>query len=108
VVLPIEGHDRVGCLPDLVKLTQALTKDLDEAVKEIHQLVNHGEEASRRITELEALCMQHEDAAKKLNEEKTTIEGMVQSRNELLMEIADEIRLNRMGEDNHEDEDEDR
>jgi hypothetical protein len=35
VVLPTEGHDHVGCLSDQVKLTRDLTRDLDEAVKEI-------------------------------------------------------------------------
>jgi hypothetical protein len=38
-----------------------------------------------------------------LEEEKTTLEGMVESRDELLMEIARETGLDRMGED---DEDE--
>jgi hypothetical protein len=33
-----------------------LTQDLNEAVKEIQQLGNHGEKASWRITEVEALC----------------------------------------------------
>jgi hypothetical protein len=56
VVLPTEGHDHIGCLADQVNLTCALTRDLDEAVKEIQQLGNHGEEASRRIIELKALC----------------------------------------------------
>jgi hypothetical protein len=32
--------------------------------------------------------------------------GMVQSRDELLMEVADEFRLNRMGEDDEDDSDE--
>jgi hypothetical protein len=35
------------------------------------------------------------------------MEEMVQSRNELLMEIAYEIKLNRMGEDDDEDDEED-
>jgi hypothetical protein len=34
-VVPAGGHDHVGCLPDQVKLTSALTKDLNEAVKEV-------------------------------------------------------------------------
>jgi hypothetical protein len=46
VVLPVEGRDRDRCLPDQVKLTLSLTRDLDEAVKEIRQLGDHGEEAS--------------------------------------------------------------
>jgi hypothetical protein len=52
VVFPPEGHDHVGCLPDQVKLTRTLNKELYKAVKEIRQLGDHGEEASRRITEL--------------------------------------------------------
>jgi hypothetical protein len=43
-----------------------------------------------------------------LEEEKATLEGMVESRDELLMEIARETGLDRMGEDdNDEEEDED-
>jgi hypothetical protein len=41
-----------------------------------------------------------------LEEEKATLEGMVESHDELLMEIARETRLDRMGED-AEDEEED-
>jgi hypothetical protein len=35
----------------------------------------------------------------RLEEEKATLEGMVESRDEMLMEIAMETRLDRMGED---------
>jgi hypothetical protein len=46
--------------------------------------------------------------AQKLKEEKTTLEGMIQSRDELILEMANEYGLNRMGENNDgEDEDED-
>jgi hypothetical protein len=44
----------------------------------------------------------------KVNEEKATLEGMIQSHDELILEMAEQYRLNRMGEnDNDEDEDED-
>jgi hypothetical protein len=44
--------------------------------------------------------------AQKLKEENTTLEGMIQSRDELIMEMAEEYGLNRMGEnDNDEKED---
>jgi hypothetical protein len=49
--------------------------------------------------------MLREDA-QKLREEKTTLEGMIQSRDELILEMAKEYGLNRMGE-NDDDEDED-
>jgi hypothetical protein len=42
----------------------------------------------------------------KIREEKTTLEGMIQSRDELILEMAKEYGLNRMGE-NNDDEDED-
>jgi hypothetical protein len=42
----------------------------------------------------------------KLREEKTTQEGMIQSHDELIMEMAEEYGVNRMGE-NDDDEDED-
>jgi hypothetical protein len=35
MILPIGGHDRVGCFTNQVKLTRALVRDLDEAVKEV-------------------------------------------------------------------------
>jgi hypothetical protein len=44
--------------------------------------------------------------AQKLREEKTTLEGMIQSCDELILEMAKEYRLNHMGE-NDDDEDED-
>jgi hypothetical protein len=66
------------------------------------------EESSQKITELEALCKRLREDAQKLKEEKTTVEGMIQSRDELILEMAEEYGLNRMGEnDDNEDEDDD-
>jgi hypothetical protein len=56
MALPTEGRDRIGCFVDQVKLTSALVRDLDEAIKEVKLLGEHAEEASQKITELEALC----------------------------------------------------
>jgi hypothetical protein len=92
VVLPAADDDRMGCLTDVVKVTHALVQDLDEAIKEVKLLGEHEEESSQKITELE--------------EEKATLEGMVESRDELLMVITRETRLDHMGEDD-EDEEED-
>jgi hypothetical protein len=39
-----------------VKLTRALVRDLDEAIKEVKLLGEHEEESRQKITELEALC----------------------------------------------------
>jgi hypothetical protein len=44
--------------------------------------------------------------AQRLREEKTTLEGMIQSRDELILEMAEGYGLNRMG-DNDDDEDND-
>jgi hypothetical protein len=44
--------------------------------------------------------------AQRLREERTTLEGMIQSCDELILEMAKEYGLNRMGE-NNDDEDED-
>jgi hypothetical protein len=44
--------------------------------------------------------------AQKLKEEKTTLEGMIQSCDELIMEMVEEYGLSRVGE-NDDDEDED-
>jgi hypothetical protein len=61
--------------------------------------------SSQKITELEALCKRLREDAQKLKEE-TTLEGMIQSRDELIMEMAEEFGLNRMREnDNDEDDD---
>ena len=78
-------------------MTRALVQNLDEAIKEVKLLGEHEEESSRRITELEGLCKKLRDDTQRLEEEKATLEGMVESRNELLMEIAWETGLDRMG-----------
>jgi hypothetical protein len=44
--------------------------------------------------------------AQKLKEEKTTLEGMIQSHDEMIVEMAEEYGLNRIGE-NDDDDDED-
>jgi hypothetical protein len=43
--------------------------------------------------------------AQRLREERTTLEGMIQSHDDLILEMAEEYGLNRMGE-NNDDEDE--
>jgi hypothetical protein len=43
------------------------------------------------------------EGAQKLKEEKTTLEGMVKSHDELIMEMVEEYGLNRMGENDEED-----
>jgi hypothetical protein len=76
-----------------VKLTHALNKELQEA--------------SWRITEVESLSKQHEEVIRKLKKENATLKRMVQSHDELIMEIVAETRPDWMGEDDHEDDDED-
>jgi hypothetical protein len=61
VILPAGGHDHMRCFTDQVKLTRALVQNLDEAVKEVKLLEEHGEESSRKITQLEALCQRLSD-----------------------------------------------
>jgi hypothetical protein len=96
----------MGCFTDQVKLTHALVRDLDEAVKKVKLLGRQEEESSQRIIEQEALCRKLREDTQRLEEEKATLEGMVESHNELLMEIARETGLNCLGED-AEDEEED-
>jgi hypothetical protein len=88
-----------------VKLTRALVRDLDEAVKEVNLLGEHEEESSQKIIELEAVCKRLREDAQRLREERTTLEEMIQSHDELILEMAEEYGLNRMGE-NDDDEDE--
>jgi Tfp pilus assembly protein PilN len=99
MILHAGGHDCMGCFTDQVKLTRALVWDLDEAVKEVKLLGEQEEESSQKITELEALCKKRREDTQRLEEEKATLEGMVESRNELLMEIAREAGLDRVRED---------
>jgi chromosome segregation ATPase len=83
-----------------------LVWDLDEAIKDFNLLGEHEEQSSQKITELEALCKRLREDAHKLRQEKTTLEGMVQSHDELILEMAEEYGLKRMRE-NDDDEDDD-
>jgi hypothetical protein len=56
--------------------------------------------------ELDALCKKLREDTQRLEEEKATLEGMVESHDELLMEVAREIELHRMGEDDEDEEEE--
>jgi hypothetical protein len=105
VVMPAGDRDHIGCFADQVKLTQALVWDLDDAVKEVNLLGEHEEESSQKITDLEAVCKRLREDAQRLREERTTLEGMIQFRDELILEMAEEYGLNHMGENNN-DEDE--
>jgi hypothetical protein len=98
VVLPAGSHYCMGCFTDQVKLTLALVWNLDEVVKELKLLGEH-EESSQKITELEALCKKLREDTQRTEEEKATLEEMLESHDELLMEIAREMGLDRMGED---------
>jgi hypothetical protein len=61
--MPAGDHDHIGCFADQVKLTRALVRDLDEAIKEVMVLGEHEEESSQKVMELEALCKRlREDA----------------------------------------------
>jgi hypothetical protein len=52
------------------------------------------------------MCKRLREDAQKLKDKKTTLEGMIQSRDELIMEMAEEYGLKHMGE-NDDDKDED-
>jgi hypothetical protein len=97
----------MGCFTDKVKLTHALVQDLDEAIKDVKLLGENEEESCQKITELEALCKKLRKDSQRLEEEKSTLDGMVESRDELLMEITKEMRQDRMGEDEDDEEDAD-
>jgi hypothetical protein len=97
----------MGCFTDQVKLTRALVRNLDEAVKEVKLLGEQEEESGRKVTKLEALCKKLRDDTQRLEEENATLEGMVEYYDELLMEIARETGLDHMGEDEEEEEEED-
>jgi peptidoglycan hydrolase CwlO-like protein len=69
-------------------------------------LGEHEEESSQKITELEALCKKLMEDTHWLQEEKATLEGIVKSHDELLMEVARETGLNHMGKDEDDEEEE--
>jgi hypothetical protein len=77
VVMLAGDCDHIGCFTDQVKLTRALVRDLDKAIKEVNLLGEHEEESSNKITELEALCKRLREDAQKLRDEKTALEGMI-------------------------------
>jgi hypothetical protein len=106
VVMPTGDCHHIRCFTDQVKLTHALVQDLDEVINGVNLLGEHEEESNQKIIELEALCKRLREDAQKLKEEKATLEGMIQSCDELVMEMAEEYGLNHMGE-NNDDEDED-
>jgi hypothetical protein len=87
-------------------LTCALVQNLDKAIKEVKLLGEHEEESSQKITELEALCIKLREDTYRLEEEKATLEEKVECHDDLLMEIAREMGLDRMGEDEDEEEEE--
>jgi hypothetical protein len=43
IVMPTRDHDHIGRFADQVKLTRALVRDLDEAIKEVNLLGEHEE-----------------------------------------------------------------
>jgi seryl-tRNA synthetase len=77
-------------------VTRALVQDHDEAIKEVNLLGEHDEESSQKIIELEAQCKRLREDAQKLREERTTLEGMIQSRDALILEMVKEYGLNHM------------
>jgi hypothetical protein len=108
MVMPAGDHYRIGCFTDQVKLTRALVRDLDEAIKEVKLLGEHGEEASWKIMDLEALCKKYAEDTEMLREEKTKLEGIVESHDELIMKFANKYGYNHNDEDaDDEDEDDD-
>jgi hypothetical protein len=82
-----------------------LVRDLDEAIKDVNLLGEHEEMSSQKFTELEAISKRLREDAQRLREERITLEGMIQSHDELILEMAEEYGLNHMGE-NDDDEDE--
>jgi hypothetical protein len=105
VVMPTGDHDQIGCFADQVKMTRALVRDIDTAVKEVSLLGEYEEESSQKIIELEDVCKGLREDAQRLSEERTTLEEMIQSRDKLILEMAEEYGLKRMG-GNDDDEDE--
>jgi hypothetical protein len=71
-------------------------------------LGEHEEESNLKITELEDLCKRLRVDTQKLKKQNASLEGMVESRDELILEITKKTGLDRMGEDaDDEEEDED-
>jgi hypothetical protein len=45
-MMPARDHDHIGCFADQVKLTQALVRDVNKAIKEVSLLGENEEESS--------------------------------------------------------------
>jgi hypothetical protein len=60
----------------------------------------------QKITELEALCKELREDTQRLEEEKATLEEIVESHDELLTDSSREMGLDRMGEDEDEQKEE--
>jgi hypothetical protein len=106
-MMPAGDRDHIGCFADQVKLTRALVRDLDEAIKKVNLLGEHEEESSQKTTELDVLCKRLRKDTQRLREERTTLKGMIQSRDELILEMVEEYGLNRMGKNDDDEDDED-
>jgi predicted nuclease with TOPRIM domain len=102
--MPAGDRDHIGCFADQVKLTRVV-RDLNETIKEVNLLGEYEEESSQKITELEAVCKRLREDAQRLREERTTLEGMIQSHDELILEMAEEYGLNHMGDNDDENDD---
>jgi hypothetical protein len=61
MVFTARDHDRMVCFTNQVKLTHALVRDLDKAIKEVKLVGEHEEESSQKITELKAQCKKLRD-----------------------------------------------
>jgi hypothetical protein len=48
VVMPAGDRDHIGCFADQVKLTRALVRDLDEAIKDVNLLGEHKRSQAKR------------------------------------------------------------
>jgi hypothetical protein len=99
VVLPAEGRDRIGCFADQVKLTHALVRDLDNAMKRSNGLATLEDHRGWGLTQATYQCRWE------ANEGEAKLEGIIQSRDQLIMKMADEYGLNHMGEDYNDDDD---
>jgi hypothetical protein len=48
VVMPVGDRDHIGCFADQVKMTRALVRDLDEAIKDVNLLGEHKRSQAKR------------------------------------------------------------
>jgi hypothetical protein len=112
MVMPAGDRDHIGCFIDQVKLTCPLVREFDEAIKEVNLLGEHEEKSSQRSQSWRPCARGWGKMLSSWRRRRPpwkewsspVMSWMIQSRDELIIDMAKEYGLNHM-EENNDDED---